>query len=301
MDINRRDFVKLIGGSLFGLAVGSAAGAMLKLPDSSKPILYSGPRIESWKLTACTKCPGGCSLRIRLIDGLPIQAFGNPKSPVNKGGICPLGLASVADIYHPSRLTGPMKKVNGKFQPVSYNEAFNLLSSNLKKIISGKKQDEVFVVAQTESKLRAELFKIFSNETGFKNLILDRFNETSSFPYIKAAGEAPDFIDFDKCDFLLNFGSQLTEISQSPLYFTRKINEYRAKGFRITAVQPRLTPSISMLDDWIPLQPNQFGTFALGIAYVLIKDEQYDKNYQMSKLRSLINKRREAYYKWNGA
>ena len=115
MEINRRDFVKLIGGSLFGLAIGSTAGAVLKLPESAGPVLYNGPRIESWKFTACTKCPGGCSLRIRLIDGLPVQAFGNPNSPINEGGICPLGLASVADLYHPSRLTSPVKKVNGEF------------------------------------------------------------------------------------------------------------------------------------------------------------------------------------------
>jgi len=279
MDINRRDFVKLLGGSLFGLAVGSAAGSVLKLPNSAGPILYSGPRIESWKLTACTKCPGGCSLRIRLIDGLPMQAFGNPLSPINGGGICPLGLASVADLYHPSRLNGPVKKVNGKFKSISYDEAFGILSNNLKNIISDKKQDEVFIVAQTESKLRSDLFKTFSETTGFNNLIVDSFKETSALPFMKAAGEAPGFIDLDKCDYLLNFGSQMTEISQNPLYFTRKINEYRAKGFRITAVQPRLTPSISKLDDWIPLQPSQSGIFALGIAYILLKDEQYDKNF----------------------
>ena len=88
MQINRRDFMKLIGGSLAGLAVGSAAGALMKIPKSMEPVLYSGPRKESWKLTACTMCPGGCSLKVRLIDNLPIQAFGNPLSPVNEGGIC---------------------------------------------------------------------------------------------------------------------------------------------------------------------------------------------------------------------
>lgn len=279
MDINRRDFVKLVGGSLFGLAIGSAADAVLKLPKSAEPVLYNGPRIESWKLTACTKCPGGCSLRIRLIDGLPVQAFGNPKSPINEGGICPLGLASVADLYHPSRLTSPVKKVNGKFKPISYDKAFKILSDNLKRIISEKKENEVFIVAQTESKLRSDLFKKFSSVSNFKNLIVDGFKETSAYPFKKVTGEVPDFIDWDKCDYLLNFGSQMTEISQNPLYFTRKINEYRAKGFRITAVQPRLTPGVSKLDDWIPLQPDQFGIFALGIAYVLLKDERYDKNF----------------------
>ncbi len=279
MEINRRDFVKLFGGSLFGLAIGGGAGAMLKLPKKAEPILYSGPRIESWKLTACTKCPGSCSLRIRLIDDLPIQAFGNPNSPINEGGICPLGLVSVADLYHPARLTNPVKKINGEFKPVSYKEAYNIISDNLKNIISNKRQDDVFIVAQTESKFRVELFRKFSDTTGFKNLIIDNFRDGSSFPFFKAAGNAPDFIDFDKCDYILNFDAQFTEISQNPIYFTRKINEYRSKGFKITTVQPKLTPGVAKLDEWIPLQPVLFGNFALGVAYVLLKDDQYDKSF----------------------
>ena len=279
MEINRRDFMKLIGGSLAGLALGGAAGAMMKLPKSMEAVLYSGPRIESWKLTACTKCPGGCSLKVRLIDNFPIQVFGNPLSPVNEGGICSMGLASVASIYHPSRLTGPVKNVNGKFVPISYNEAYKILSDELKKIISQNKHDDVFLVTQTESRLRAGMFNKFSEEIGFKNLILDNFRTASSFPYKNISVDAPDFIDFDKCDYLLNFGSQMAEISNNPLYYTRKINEHRSKGFKITSVQPKLTPGIAKSDDWIPLLPVSFEYLALGIAYVLLRDEKYDKNF----------------------
>ncbi len=279
MEINRRDFVKLLGGSLFGLAVGSSAGAILKLPKRAVPILYNGPRKESWKLTACTKCPGSCSLRIRLIDGLPIQAFGNPMSPVNQGGICPLGLVSVSDLYHPARLNGPVQKVNSEFKPITFNEAYKILLDNLKKIISNNKQDDVLIAAQTESQLRKKLFENFSAETGFKNLVADNFITGSNFPFLKAASEVPDFINFDECDYLLNFGSQMTEISKNPLYFLRKVNDYRAKGYNITAIQPRLTPNISKLDKWLPAHREQFRNIALGIAYVLLKDEQYNKNF----------------------
>ena len=130
MEINRRDFVKLIGIAAAGLAVGSGAAAIMKLPKSLEPVLYSGPRIESWKLTACFKCPGGCSLKVRLIDNFPIQAIGNPLSPINDGGICSMGLTSISELYHPSRITNPLKKVNGKFVPISYNEAYNILLEN---------------------------------------------------------------------------------------------------------------------------------------------------------------------------
>jgi anaerobic selenocysteine-containing dehydrogenase len=271
--------MKLIGGSLLGFAIGGAGGAMMKIPKSMEPVLYSGPRKETWKLTGCTKCPGGCSLRIRLIDNFPIQAFGNPNSPINEGGICPMGLASVARLYHPARLTGPVKNVNGKFVPVSYDEAYKILADELKKVVSEKKQDEVFFVSQTESRLRADLYRKFSNETGIKNLIIDSFETGSSLPYMQVTDQTPDFIDFDNCDYLLNFGSKMTEISRNPLYFMRKLNELRSKGRKITAVQYKLTPGIAKSDDWIPVHPSLYGDFALGIAYVLLKDEKYDKTF----------------------
>ncbi|HSD63913.1 MAG TPA: molybdopterin-dependent oxidoreductase [Ignavibacteriaceae bacterium] len=278
MEINRRDFVKLIGTSLAGLAIGSGVGAIVKIPESMSPLLYSGPRVETWTLTSCSKCPGGCSLKVRLIDKFPIQAFGNPLSPVNDGGICSMGLASISDLYHPSRITGPLKKVNDKFVPITYGEAYGILLDNLKSITKENKQNDIFIIAQTESRIRADILKNFSEVTGINNLIIDNYHRNSIAPYNDIAAESPDFIDFENCDYLLTFGTQLTEISPNPLYFARKLNEFRDKGFQITNAGSKLISSSSILDEWIPVQPSAFGDLALGIAYVLLKDGQYDKN-----------------------
>src|ERR1035437_2963597 len=105
MEISRRDFVKLLGTAAAGLAVGGGAAAIMKVPKSLEPVLYSGPSTESWKLTSCSKCPGGCSLRVRFIDIFPIKALGTPFSPINEGGIFSLGFPSFSDLYLPSRLT----------------------------------------------------------------------------------------------------------------------------------------------------------------------------------------------------
>jgi anaerobic selenocysteine-containing dehydrogenase len=282
MEINRRDFVKLIGTAVAGLAIGGGAGAIMKLPKSLEPVLYSGPRMETWKLTACGKCPGGCSINVRLIDKFPIQAFGNPLSPINDGGICSIGLTSISGLYHPSRITGPLKKVNGKFVSISYNEAYNILSENLKNIIKQNRQDDVFIIAQTDSALRADIFKRFSKETEIKNLILDNYEANSLNPYYEAAGDAPGFIDFEKCDYILNFGAQLSEMSQSPLYFSRSLIDFREKGHKITAAGSKLTGGIFKSDEWIRIQPAQYGDLALGVAYVLLKDELYDKDAEKS-------------------
>lgn len=279
MEINRRDFVKLLGSSVAGLAIGSSAGAIMKLPKSLEPVLYSGPRTETWKLTTCSKCPGGCSLKVRMIDNFPIQAYGNPLSPINDGGICSLGLASISDLYHPSRITGPLKKVNGKFIPITYKEAYSLL---LEKLKNETNKEDIFIIAQTESRIRAELFNQFSKETGINNLIIDNHLNNSLMPYQDVASESPDFIDFEKCDYFLSFGSQLSEISQSPLYYTRKLIDFREKGYKITSAGSKLTSSFSKADEWVPVQHAALGDLALGIAYILLKDELYDKNAESS-------------------
>src|ERR1035437_1373496 len=298
MEISRRDFVKLLGTAAAGLAVGGGAAAIMKIPKSLEPVLYSGPRIESWKLTSCSKCPGGCSLRVRLIDNFPIQAFGNPLSPINDGGICSMGLTSISDLYHPSRLTSPLKKVNGKFIPISYNEAYNILLENLKNVIKENQQDDIFIIAQTESEIRTDLFTRFSNETGIKNLIIDNYLMNSRAPYNNAAGEAPDFIDFEKCDYILNFGAQLSEISQNPLYFSRTLINFRERGYKITTASSKLTGGIFKCDEWIPIRPASMGGLALGIAWVLLKDEVYDKNAEKSVtgFSSIKNYILENYY-----
>ena len=285
MQINRRDFVKLLGGSLIGFAAGGVGEALLKIPNSVKPILYAGPRVETWKLTTCTKCPGGCGLRIRMIDDFPIQAFGNPLSPINEGGICPIGLTSIESLYHPDRLTSPMKKVNGKFQKISYSEAYGILSQGLKQNMGSAKDGKAAFVAQTESDFMANLIREFMSGMGSDKVEIDNFSANSAMPYNRITDGRPDFINFGTCDFILNFGAQFTEISESPLYFTRAINEFKAKKNEFITFSPKLTPSAYKAKRWIPVAPEYYEDAALGISYVILKDETYDKAFVQKQFK----------------
>jgi anaerobic selenocysteine-containing dehydrogenase len=279
MQINRRDFVKLLGGSLIGFTVGGVGEALLKIPNAVMPLLYKGPKTESWKLTTCAKCPGACGLRIRLVDGLPVQAFGNPLSPINFGGVCPMGLTSVESLYNPDRLMSPMKKVNGKFQEISYTEAYGAIVSELRKNIRQGDEHKIAFIAQTESVFMANLIQMFMNGIGSRRLYMDNFVGNSRLPYQNLKMDHPDFIDFEHTDYLLNFGSQITEISESPLFFSRAINSLRERKGKLVTVAPKLTPSGFKTSRWMPVMPENFGDIALAIAYVIISDGTYDKSF----------------------
>ncbi len=275
MEMNRRDFAKLLGGSLIGFAVGGAGDALLKIPGMVVPLLYSGPHVETWKVTTCAKCPGKCGLRVRMIDKFPVQAFGNPLSPMNKGGICPMGLTSVENLYHPDRLTSPMKKVNGRFQEISYAEAYGILTNALSSNGKGK----AAFVAQTDSAFMGGLIKQLMAGLESEKVVVDNFASSSSMPFDRAAADHPDFIDFESCDYIVNFGSQLTEISESPLYFSRSMNDFRAKRNEFSTFSPKLTPDAYKANRWVPVSPEFYVDVALGLAYVILTDGTYDKTF----------------------
>ncbi len=279
MEINRRDFVKLLGGSIVGFAVGGVGEALIKIPNAVIPLLYKGPRIETWKMTTCAKCPGKCGLRIRLIDGLPVQAFGNPLAPPNNGGVCPIGLTSVESLYHPDRLTSPMKKVNGKFQEISYIEAYRMLSNAL----LGKTKGASAFAAQTESAFMGGLIREFMSGINSDKVWVDDFASMSVSPYSSVSNDKPDFIDFSKCDFIINFGAQLTEVSESPSYFSRAINDFRAKRHEFVTFSPKLSPSAFKSSRWIPVLPEYYEDVALSLVYVILNDGNYDKNFVKSE------------------
>ena len=63
--------------------------------------------------SACRMCHGGCGVLVHVVDGAIERVTGDPSSPLNKGLLCPKGMASTEIVYHPDRLTHPMKRLGG--------------------------------------------------------------------------------------------------------------------------------------------------------------------------------------------
>ncbi len=82
--------------------------------------------------TTCPYCGVGCSMFLGLRGEKVVSVRGNPKGPANKGKLCVKGRYGVDEfIHHPDRLTTPLIKKNGKFEPASWDEALGLIASKL--------------------------------------------------------------------------------------------------------------------------------------------------------------------------
>jgi len=89
-------------------------------------------KIEEQVLTTCPYCGVGCQLNLAVKDGKIIESVPARENDVNRGQACVKGRFGIAEMVHsPDRLTTPLIKRNGKFEPATWEEALSLVASKL--------------------------------------------------------------------------------------------------------------------------------------------------------------------------
>ena len=87
----------------------------------------------SW--SAGPGCHGGCGQKLYVEDGKLVRVEGDEDNPWNQGRSCPRVLALKQYMYHPDRITTPLKRVGargeGKFEPISLGRGLRHLRARL--------------------------------------------------------------------------------------------------------------------------------------------------------------------------
>ncbi len=285
MEIKRRDFLRLFGGITGATLLGGCAlDEAFEMPARLIEQARGGAGIETWKNTVCGLCPAGCGMRVRLIDGLPVYVKGNPTYPINQGGACPLGLNALHHLYHPDRLKGPMKRIgkpgSGQWEPISWADALTMVSETMVKLRSEAKPHQVAFLGHDERGLMHEHIARFMRAFGSPNYYQFSSSQNDVMPYLLVQGRAriPAY-DMLKAKLIVSFGSNFLEEGYSPIYYTKLYSHHQETQTRYIQVESRLSLTASNADRWVPIRPGTYGALALGIAYVLIREELIDKEF----------------------
>jgi len=287
MKTNRRDFLKMGAGA--GIAIGVGAGFWNWFRQPAFENLVA-PGIEKWVPTVCAQCLGGCGILARVIDGWPVNIVGNPLHPLNRGTLCPKGIAGLQGLYDPDRIRTPLKRAGrrgeGKWQPISWDEALQQVSESLKNLRQKGEPHLLAVMGGRYRGLMRSLWERFLEAFGSPNYVDNQF--TWEDPPIEGLfltqgiDSAPAY-DLRNARYILSFGSGLLESYWSPVqalsaygYFRRGRSEHRG---RLVQIEPRLSVTGIKADEWVPTYPGTEGLVALGIANMIIKEGLYDKDF----------------------
>ncbi|MBW2470068.1 MAG: molybdopterin-dependent oxidoreductase, partial [Deltaproteobacteria bacterium] len=285
MKVDRRSFLAFILGGAAGTALSPLPWKVtddISIWSQNWPWIPVPPKGEISRVrSACTLCPGGCGISVKKVDERVIKIEGLEGHPINDGGLCPLGNSAAQLLYGPTRIQTPLKKVNGRWQKIAWQDAITELAAQLRQLRADGSAHTVGWVAGSDRGMVPELFNRFLNVYGSPNFwrmpsIWDSYELSI---YLMQGTRSMAGFDIANADFVLSFGSGLIEGWGSPGYMFRAKSELREAGGRMDQIEPRLSKTAAKADHWISINPGTEGALALGLAHVIIKEQRYNRNF----------------------
>lgn len=262
-------------------AVMSSTYSREKLVEAKIPAEETGIEI---KKTFCSICGHQCGIDAYVKDDRLIKVEGTEGNPVNKGKLCAKGAANKQWIYSPERLQTPLlrtgEKGSGAFSPISWEEAFERITSRLLKIKKESGPESVVFYAGYPKMLRPFL-KRMAHTFGSPNYCTESstcFQATNlagvlNYGYkIGPVGGG----DVKNAQCILNWSTNPPHSSHPQ---TGNLLKALDRGAKLIDVGPLKTLFSQRADIHLQIRPGTSGALALGMANVIIEEGLYDREF----------------------
>ncbi len=285
MSPTRRDFLWTMGAAGAAFALQSTEGVFWATDQG--PDVGWAPEVENHLTSACLICPARCGIRGRMVDGRLVRITGNPLHPMSRGGVCPRGLAGVQMLYHPERLASPLVRTGsrgaGEWRQVAPEEAIALISERLQELRAAGRPEALALLTGYCAGTMQDLWRQFLRSFGSPNYVDDAYGDGTDviMSLMHGVPRRPSY-DLERSEYVLSFGAPLFESWWSPLqafvaFAGRGNGEDRRPRF--VQVDTRFSRTAARSHEWVGVRPGTFAVLALGIAYVLLRDELFDRRF----------------------
>jgi len=229
--------------------------------------------------TACRNCHGGCGVIAHVKDGKVIKVEGDLESPISNGTLCSKGLAVTQMAYSPERVTHPMKKVDGEWQRITWDEALDEIATRFQSISDEFGPEHIVIGQGTGRDYESHLYR-FANLLGTPNVLtaghmcyVSRVAST-----LITVGTLPicDYRAEPKCIVMWGCNPQWTnpdEYKGGDFWTSYK------KGSKLICIDPRKGFVAKKADLWLQLRPGTDAALAMGFLNVIIDEELYDQEF----------------------
>jgi anaerobic selenocysteine-containing dehydrogenase len=229
-------------------------------------------------------CACRCGIRVHLRDGALRYIDGNPEHPLNKGVICAKGASGIMKQVSPARLTRPLKRREsalrgaGEFEPITWDEAFDILEKRLTKIRAT--DPKKFALFTGRDQMQA-LTGLFARQFGTPNYAAHggfcSVNMAAGMIYT-IGGSFWEFggPDLERAKLFVMLGTAEDHHS-NPLKIA--ISAFKRRGGRFISINPVRTGYSAIADEWVPIRPGTDGALLLALNHEIIAQGLYDRDF----------------------
>ncbi|WP_018874239.1 molybdopterin oxidoreductase family protein [Thioalkalivibrio sp. ALJ1] len=236
------------------------------------------------KYTTCYMCACRCGIKVTVEDNKVRYIQGNRHHPINKGVLCAKGNAGIMKQQSPARLRQPMRRKPGtergagEFEPISWDEALDMLSTRLQKIRETDPRKLAFFTGRDQMQALTGLWATqfgtynWAAHGGFCSVNMATGGlYTTGFAFWEFGDP-----DWDRTKYHMLWGVAEDHAS-NPIKIG--LEKLKRSGGKFVAINPVRTGYQAIADEWVGIKPGTDGLFALSMLHVLLKNDQFDWDF----------------------
>lgn len=296
--ISRRSFLKW-STALGGAAVVAGSGASSGLTTvQAAPETAPAGNSQYVSASCYHNCGGRCILRAEVKDGTIIRLLPDQDTvdTLNRPRVIPClrGRAQKRRVYAAERLKYPMKRVGkrgeGKFARITWDEALDTIAAQMKRV-KEKYGNEAFYYQYASGQIAGGIDNTY-NGSGPLSRMMNLFGGFTKFygtyssacysaalPYITAgSGNSND--DMVNSKLIVLFADNPIVTRAGGMGGGWHILKAKEAGAKVITIDPRYTDTaVALGADWIPIYPGTDVALIAALAYVMVRENLYDRNF----------------------
>ncbi|MCF3594416.1 formate dehydrogenase subunit alpha [Rhodobacteraceae bacterium LMO-12] len=281
--VDRRTFLRGSGLAIGGLAAVAATGGTVSRATAQT----AAERAIETRKTVCTHCSVGCTVIAELDNGVWIGQEPGFDSPFNLGAHCAKGAAVREHAHGERRLKYPMKKQNGEWVRISWDQAINEIGDGMMKIRDESGPDSVYWLGSAKhSNEQSYLIRKFAAYWGTNNVDHQaRICHSTTVAGVAntwgygAMTNSYNDIHNSKAMFLI--GSNPAEAH--PVSMVHLLKAKEENNAPLIVCDPRFTRTAAHADEYVRFRPGSDVALIWGILWHIFENGWEDKDYMRTR------------------
>ena len=234
------------------------------------------------KKGGCNLCEAICGLVFTLDDDRITSVRGDADDPLSRGHICPKAVA-LQDVHEdPDRLRRPVRRIGDRWQEVSWDEALDLVATNLARAVNEHGRDALAIYLGNPN---VHSLGSMTHGTAMVKSFRTR-NKYSATSVDQLPAQLLAFLmyghqlllpvpDIDRTDLFLVFGANPMASNGSLMTvpdFPARLRELKGRGGRMVVLDPRRTETAKAAHEHHFVRPGTDAFVLLAMLQVLFAE-----------------------------
>ena len=234
-------------------------------------------------LHQCTVCEAACGLTFEVRGREVVSVRGDAEDVFSHGFICPKGAALKELDADPDRLRQPLIKRDGRHEPASWDEAFEVIDRGLRPILEAHGNDALGFYLGNPGAHNTSLVTYnpalltgFRNKNRFSASTVDQYPKQVATALMFGGGLSVPIPDIDRSQWMLMLGAN-PMASNGSLFtvpdFRGRARKMRERGGRLVVVDPRRSETADIADEHIAIRPGTDALLLAGMVHTLFDED----------------------------